>query len=1603
MTLESEIKHAEQHGLYAGSNEHDACGVGFVAHIKGHKSHAIVQQGLKILENLDHRGAVGADKLMGDGAGILIQLPDALYREEMAKQGVDLPPPGEYGVGMVFLPKEHASRLACEQALERAVKAEGQVLLGWRDVPVNRDMPMSPTVRAKEPILRQIFIGRGNDVIVQDALERKLYVIRKTASAAIQNLHLTHSKEYYVPSMSSRTVVYKGLLLADQVGTYYLDLTDERCVSALGLVHQRFSTNTFPEWPLAHPYRYVAHNGEINTVKGNYNWMKAREGVMSSPVLGADLQKLYPISFADQSDTATFDNCLELLTMAGYPISQAVMMMIPEPWEQHTTMDERRKAFYEYHAAMLEPWDGPASIVFTDGRQIGATLDRNGLRPSRYCVTDDDLVIMASESGVLPIPEHKIVRKWRLQPGKMFLIDLEQGRMVDDEEIKATLAHSKPYKQWIENLRIKLDDVDVAKDGAGRLGVRAKSTDSLPGGTKSSNLDLTPKLPESGATLLDRQQAFGYTQEDIKFLMSPMAANGEEATGSMGNDSPLAVLSNKNKPLYNYFKQLFAQVTNPPIDPIREAIVMSLVSFIGPKPNLLDINQVNPPMRLEVNQPVLNVADMQKLRDIEAHTQGKFKSYTLDITYPLAWGHEGVEAKLASLCAEAVDAIKSGKNILIVSDRAITATQVAIPALLALSAIHQHLVKEGLRTTAGLVVETGSAREVHHFAVLAGYGAEAVHPYLAMETLAELSKGLPGDLSTEKAVYNYTKAIGKGLSKIMSKMGVSTYMSYCGAQLFEAIGLSRETIAKFFTGTASQVEGMGVFEIAEEALRMHRAAFSDDPVLANMLDAGGEYAWRVRGEDHMWTPDAIAKLQHSTRSNNWNTYKEYAQLINDQNRRHMTLRGLFEFKIDPSKAIAIDEVESAKEIVKRFATGAMSLGSISTEAHATLAVAMNRIGGKSNTGEGGEDPARYRQELKGIPIKKGETLKSVIGEKVVEVDLPLQDGDSLRSKIKQVASGRFGVTAEYLVSADQIQIKMAQGAKPGEGGQLPGGKVSEYIGALRYSVPGVGLISPPPHHDIYSIEDLAQLIHDLKNVNPRASVSVKLVSEVGVGTIAAGVAKAKADHVVIAGHDGGTGASPWSSIKHAGSPWEIGLAETQQTLVLNRLRGRIRVQADGQMKTGRDVVIGALLGADEFGFATAPLVVEGCIMMRKCHLNTCPVGVATQDPVLRKKFSGKPEHVVNYFFFVAEEARQLMAQLGVRTFDELIGRADLLDTQKGIEHWKASGLDFNRLFYQPNVPADVPRLHVSSQEHGLEKALDVRLIEKSKAALEKGEKVQFIEVARNVNRTVGAMLSGELTRLRPEGLPDDTLRIQLEGTGGQSFGAFLAKGITMYLIGDANDYTGKGLSGGRIVVRPSIDFRGESHRNTIVGNTVLYGATTGEAFFSGVAGERFAVRLSGATAVVEGTGDHGCEYMTGGTVAVLGKTGRNFAAGMSGGVAYVYDEDGQFASRCNTSMVSMDKVVTTAEQHLHDKAEWHVGQSDEELLKRLLQDHNRWTGSKRARELLDHWAESRMKFVKVFPNEYKKALIERKERRLEAATETTRAQVETNRETVGAK
>lgn len=1536
-------------GLYNPQNEHDACGVGFVAHIKGRKSHSIIQQGLKILENLDHRGAVGADELMGDGAGILIQIPDALYREDMAAKGVTLPAPDEYGVAMVFLPKETASRLACQQELERAVRDEGQVVLGWRDVPVDSEMPMSPTVRAVEPVIRQLFIGRGPDIMVPDALERKLYVIRKTASHAIQRMNLAHGQEYFVPSISVRTVVYKGLLLAGQVGRYYRDLADTRAVSALSLVHQRFSTNTFPAWPLAHPYRLIAHNGEINTVKGNFNWLRAREGMMQSAVLGDDLPKLYPIVYEGQSDTATFDNCLELLVMSGYSLAHAMMMMIPEAWEQHTTMDENRRAFYEYHAAMMEPWDGPAAIAFTDGRQIGALLDRNGLRPARYLVTDDDLVVLASEAGTLSIPEHRIVKKWRLQPGKMFLIDLQQGRIVDDDEIKSQLSNARPYRQWIERLRIKLE--------------------SLPAPTAA-----TP-MAAPAHSLLQRQQAFGWTQEDFKFILNPMAFNGEESTGSMGNDAPLTVLSNKAKPFYNYFRQLFAQVTNPPIDPIREQLVMSLVSFIGPKPNLLDINNVNPPLRLEISQPVLDFAAMAQIRNIEQITSDKFRSFELDITYPIAWGPDGIEACLASLCSNAADAVQSGYNILIITDRNTNSERVAIPALLAISAIHLHLIRQGLRTKTGLIVESGSVREVHHFALLGGYGAEAIHPYLALESLAQQEH-------PEKATKNYIKAIGKGLNKVMSKMGISTYMSYTGAQIFEAVGLNSALINQYFTGTASNIQGIGIFEVAEEALRQHQAAFSSDPVLRDALDAGGDYAFRIRGEEHMWNPDSIAKLQHATRANNYSTYKEYAQLINDQTKRHMTLRGLFEFKLDPARAIPLSEVESAKDIVKRFATGAMSLGSISTEAHSVLAVAMNRIGGKSNTGEGGEDELRYREEMRAgkSTVKKGDTLASFLGADRIEANVPLQAGDSLRSRIKQVASGRFGVSAEYLSSADQIQIKMAQGAKPGEGGQLPGHKVSEYIAKLRYSVPGVGLISPPPHHDIYSIEDLAQLIHDLKNANPRASISVKLVSEVGVGTVATGVAKAKADHVVIAGHDGGTGASPISSIKHAGTPWELGLAETQQTLLLNNLRSRIRVQADGQMKTGRDVAIGALLGADEFGFATAPLVVEGCIMMRKCHLNTCPVGVATQDPELRKKFQGKPEHVVNYFFFVAEEVREIMAQLGIRKFDDLVGRVDLLDMRQGLSHWKAKGLDFSRVFHQ--IDTTSPLRQTEGQDHGLEHALDHLLIERSKAAIERGEKVSFITPVRNRNRTIGTMLSGVVaSRYGHDGLPDDTIHIQCNGAAGQSFGAFLAHGITLDLVGEGNDYVGKGLSGGRLIVRSPNDFRGFGPDHIIAGNTVLYGALAGEAYLNGAVGERFAVRNSGATAVVEGTGDHGCEYMTGGTIVVLGETGRNFAAGMSGGVAYVWDPHKVFRNRCNLAMVELEPVLSHAEQiEANQMQTWHSqgGEraTDDTILRRLVEDHYRYTGSFRSRDLLNDWPLARSAFIKVMPIEYRRALGE---------------------------
>jgi glutamate synthase (NADPH) large chain len=1527
-------------GLYHPSNEHDACGVGFVAHIKGKKSHTIVEQGLTVLKNLTHRGAVGWDPKLSDGAGLLIQIPDRFYREEMARQGVKLPPAGQYGVGMVFLPRDPASRIACEYEIERAIKDEGQVLLGWRDVPVDNSDLAEPAKKI-EPVIRQVFIGRGKSVTVTDALERKLYVIRKSSGHAIQALRLQHGKEFYVPSMSARTVCYKGMLLAYQVGEYYLDLKDARVESALALVHQRFSTNTFPSWDLAHPFRLICHNGEINTLRGNVNWIRARQGAISSPILGDDLAKLWPLIYDGQSDSASFDNALELLVMGGYSVAHAMMMMIPEAWENHAQMDPARRAFYEYHAAMMEPWDGPASIAFTDGRLIGATLDRNGLRPSRYIVTDDDLVIMGSECGCLPVPEEKVIKKWRLQPGKMFLVDLEKGRIVDDKELKESLAGAKPYAEWIERIRVKLDEVETEKTAPLKSAVR----------------------------LLDRQQAFGYTQEDLKFIMQPMAVAGEEAIGSMGNDSPMAVLSNKDKTLYHYFKQLFAQVTNPAIDPIREELVMSLVSFIGPKPNLLGIDEINPPLRLEVSQPVVDFFEMEKIRHIERYTGGKFKACELDITYPVGWGRDAVEARLASLAAQAEDAVRSGYSIIVISDRLVDKDHVAIPALLALSAIHQHLVGRGLRTSTGLVVETGSAREVHHFALLGGYGAEAVHPYLALETILQLNS--KDKAAASKAVKNYVKAIGKGLKKVMSKMGISTYRSYTGSQQFEAVGLARSLVDKYFTGTASNIEGIGVFEVAEEALRIHRAAFDeDDPVLKNMLDAGGEYAWRVRGEDHAWTPDAIAKLQHATRENKASTYKEYAAIINDQAKRHMTFRGLFEFRFGDRKPIPIEDVEPASEIVKRFSTGAMSLGSISTEAHTTLAVAMNRIGGKSNTGEGGEDRRRY------AIVKEGETLQSRLGKSRVEIDIALRAGDSLKSKIKQVASGRFGVTAEYLASAEMLQIKIAQGAKPGEGGQLPGKKVSEYIAELRYSTPGVELISPPPHHDIYSIEDLAQLIHDLKNSNPAALISVKLVSETGVGTIAAGVAKGKSDHVTIAGHDGGTGAAPWSSVKHAGTPWELGLAETQQTLVLNRLRGRIAVQVDGQMKTGRDVVIGAILGADEFGFATAPLVVEGCIMMRKCHLNTCPVGVATQDPVLRRKFEGKPEHVVNYFFFVAEEARELMAKLGVRKLEELIGHAELLDTKKGIEHWKARGLDFSRIFALPKVPADVARFHREKQDHGLEKALDNRLIELARPAIERGEKVNIETPIRNINRTVGTMLSHEIAkRYGHEGLPDDTIHVRLAGSAGQSFGAFLARGVTLDLIGDTNDYCGKGLSGGRISVQPSPKFRGEPTENIITGNVVLYGAIAGEAYFRGVAGERFAVRNSGAQAVVEGVGDHGCEYMTGGTVAVLGITGRNFGAGMSGGLAYVLDVDGEFAKRCNPAMVDLEPLLSESEQQAKvPRHLWHKDLSDEAIVKALIERHVKFTGSKRGSEILKNWADFRQRFVKVFPKEYRRAL-----------------------------
>ena len=1549
MTLPKEEarREAALKGLYRPDFEHDACGVGAVVSIKGKASHKVIEDALLILHNLDHRGAVGADPLCGDGAGILIQIPDAFYRKEMRAQGVELPDFGDYGVGMIFLPQEPASRAACEQELERSVRREGQVVLGWRDVPVSHSMTMSPTVKASAPVIRQIFIGRGPDVMVQTSLERKLYVIRKTASHRIQDLKLTHGSEYFVPSMSTRTVVYKGLLLADQVGEFYLDLQNPEVKSAIALVHQRFSTNSLPAWSLAHPYRYIAHNGEINTVKSNTNWIRARERVWQSPVLGDDIRKLAPLIYDGQSDTASLDNALELLVMSGFSLAQAMLMLIPEPWEKSTTMDPDKRAFYAYHAPMMEAWDGPAAIVFTDGVQVGAILDRNGLRPARYALTDDDTLVLASEAGVLPIPNSRLRRKWRVAPGKMILVDTSRGRIIEDEEIKSQLALAKPYRDWVSRLSLKLSD----------LAQPELQADASPDRVK------------------ELQRVFGMTQEELDLILVPMAQKGMEPIGSMGTDVSLPVLSKKTQCLSSYFKQLFAQVTNPPIDPIREELVTSLISYIGPKPDILDVTDVRQARRIEVSQPILTDIEMKKLLSISDYTSGKMRSKVIDITYPAVWGSAGVEACLAGICAQAVDAVKLGYTLLIVSDEAVSKDRVAIPALLAISALHQHLISEGLRTTTGLVVSTGTAVETHDAALLLSYGAEAVHPYMALMTLRTLAAQT--GLSAADATAHYAKAIGKGLTKVMAKMGISTMMSYRGSRNFEALGLKADFVDRFFKGTPSSIGGLGLFDIMQEAVTRHKAAYSVNPSLHPGLSTGGDYAWRADGEEHMWTPEAIVKLQKASREKNWKSYQEYAAIINDQAKRQMTLRGLLRFKTEVCTPVPLDEVEPAKEIVKRFATGAMSLGSISAEAHATLAVAMNRIGAKSNSGEGGEDVRRYEAEMKTGKslVKAGQTLADVLGRDRIVADVKLEAGDSLRSKIKQVASGRFGVTAQYLASADQIQIKMAQGAKPGEGGQLPGHKVSEYIAELRYSVPGVGLISPPPHHDIYSIEDLAQLIHDLKNANPRAEISVKLVSESGVGTVAAGVVKAKADHIVISGHDGGTGASPLSSIKHTGSAWELGLAEAQQTLVLSSLRPRVAIQIDGQIKTGRDVVIGALLGADEFGFATAPLVVEGCMMMRQCHLNTCPVGIATQDPELRKRFRGQPGAVVNYFFFVAEEARQIMASLGIRKFEDLIGRADLLAQKDDVDNWKAKGIDLSRLLYRPStVPEDCR--HTQTQDHHLEKSLDHALLPLLAPALEKGERVVIEKPVRNINRSVGVMISHEIVmKYGADGLPDDTIHIALHGTAGQSFGAFAAKGLTLDLSGEATDYVGKGLSGGRIIVRAPSDLHGDPAKNIIAGNALLYGATSGEAYFGGVVGERFAVRLSGASAVTEGCGDHGCEYMTGGTTVVLGPTGRNFASGMSGGVAFVFDADGTFEANCNAESVALERVVSHDDQcRTSDPRTWHMGCTDEELLKRLVSRHLLYTGSPLAAELLEHWSSTRARFVKVIPLQYRAVL-----------------------------
>jgi glutamate synthase (NADPH/NADH) large chain len=1524
-------------GLYDPAMEKDACGVGFIADIKGRKSHKIVEDALKMVCNLEHRGAVGADPRAGDGAGILVQIPHKFFAKKAQEEGFQLPPAGEYAVIALFLP--HDARLRQEIMDIYAAEAGkmGMNVLGSRDVPTDNST-LGYSVKPTEPVHRQVFIGRGTSAQTEEDFERCVYLLRKSIYGLLYARHERDTAQYYPVSSSCRTVIYKGMFLADQLGAYYPDLHDPDFESALALIHQRFSTNTFPAWSLAHPYRMVAHNGEINTLRGNVNWMAAREASARSPLFGDHMGKLWPISYEGQSDTSCFDNSLEFLVRGGYSLAHAVMMMIPEAWAGNPLMDEQRRAFYEYNAALMEPWDGPAAIAFTDGRQIGATLDRNGLRPARYFVTRDDRIIMASEMGVLRVPEDQIVTKWRLQPGKMLLVDLEQGRLIPDEEIKAELASHNPYGEWLERTQIILED--------------------LPG--------VSDRPAPSNLSLLDRQQVFGYTQEDLRFLMMPMAATGEEAIGSMGNDTPIAALSDRAKLLFTYFKQNFAQVTNPPIDPIREELVMSLVSIIGPRPNIFDLEGLSRLKRLEVRQPILTNEDLEKIRSISEVGDAHFLSSTLNAVWSAEKGAAGMRAAIAELCAEAERSVFDGINIIILSDRAANADLIPIPSLLACAAVHHHLIRRGLRTSVGLVIESGEPREVHHFACLAGYGAEAINPYLAFETLLGVRDEAVRKLDDKEVVKRYIKAIDKGLLKVMSKMGISTYQSYCGAQIFDAVGLSSEVVAEFFTGTATRIEGVSLEAIAEEAVRRHRDAFSDAPIYRTALDVGGEYAVRLRGEDHVWKSDTVATLQHAVRGNSMERYRAFAAMVNEQTEHLTTIRGLFRIKSadeDGRTKVPLDEVESAANIVRRFATGAMSYGSISREAHTTLAIAMNRIGGKSNTGEGGEEVDRFK---------------------------PMPNGDLMRSAIKQVASGRFGVTTEYLVNSDMMQIKMAQGAKPGEGGQLPGHKVDKVIARVRHSTPGVGLISPPPHHDIYSIEDLAQLIYDLKNVNPEGDVSVKLVSEVGVGTVAAGVSKARADHVTISGYEGGTGASPLTSIKHAGSPWEIGLAETHQTLVANELRGRITVQVDGGMRTGRDVAVGALLGADEFGFATAPLIAAGCIMMRKCHLNTCPVGVATQDPELRRRFKGTPEHVINYFFFVAEEVRELMAEMGYRTFDEMIGQVQMLDQRRLLEHWKAKGIDFSRLFTKPEAPEGVNIYKCEVQNHRLDRVLDRKLIAEAQAALDRGARVKIVTAIKNTDRAAGAMLSGEVAkRYGHAGLPVNTIHVHLTGTAGQSFGAWLAHGVTFELDGEGNDYVGKGLSGGRIIVRPPAESGIVPEESIIVGNTVLYGAISGECYFRGVAGERFAVRNSGAMAVIEGAGDHCCEYMTGGVVVVLGPTGRNFAAGMSGGIAYVLDEDGSFKTRCNMAMVELQPVPEEEEINARVYHQAHdlegtglvevmkdMTRNDARRLYVLISRHARFTNSRRAAEILDNWSTYLPKFRKVMPLEYSRALAE---------------------------